>query len=156
MHSHLAEMPMRSHHLVTALTILALLSACSTTGSPRKDPEAVRARYASYAGEPLDRITWLGRFDSWESLGDNQLLIFTTPNTAYLLTVTPPCTDLPFVQNIGLTSTGSTVTARLDSVILRQQFRCQIAEIRKVDYARMKADMRQEAEAARAAAKPAG
>jgi hypothetical protein len=146
---------MRSHSLATALAIVALLGACSA-GSPRKDPDAVRTRYASYAGEPLDRITWLGRFDSWESLGDNQLLIFTTPNTAYLLTVTPPCTDLPFVQNIGLTSTGSTVTARLDSVILRGQFRCQIAEIRKVDYARMKTDMRQEAEAAKAAAKPAG
>ncbi len=146
---------MRSHSLATALTIVALLSACSG-GSPRKDPDEVRARYAAYAGEPLDRITWLGRFDSWESLGDNQLLIFTTPNTAYLLTVTPPCTDLPFVQNIGLTSTGSTVTARLDSVILRGQFRCQIAEIRKVDYARMKADLRQEAEAAKAAAQPAG
>ncbi len=146
---------MRSRLLAAALAILALLCACSS-GSARKDPDAVRARYASYAGEPLDRFTWLGRYDSWESLGGNQLLIFTTPNNAYLLTVTPPCTDLPFVQNIGLTSTGSTVTARLDSVILRGQFRCQIAEIRKVDYARMKADMRQESEAARAAGKPRG
>ncbi|HEY2809712.1 MAG TPA: DUF6491 family protein [Steroidobacteraceae bacterium] len=145
---------MRFHRPATALAILALLSACSG-GSPRQDPEAVRARYASYAGDPLDRITWLGRFDSWESLGNDQLLIFTTPNTAYLLTVTLPCTDLPFVQNIALTSTGGTVTARLDSVIVRQ-FRCQIAQIRKVDYARMKVDLRQEAAAAKAAAQPAG
>lgn len=145
---------MRSHILAAALAVSAALSACSNT-PPRKDPEAVRARYASYAGEPLDRITWLGRFDSWEFLGNNQLLVFTTPNTAYLLAVTPPCTDLPFVQNIGLTSTASTVTARLDAVIVKG-FRCQIAEIRKVDYARMRDDMRREAEAAKAAAKPAG
>ena len=145
---------MRSHSLLATLAVVALLGACSDT-PPRQDPEAVRTRYASYAGEPLDRITWLGRFDSWESLGNNQLLVFTTPNDAYLLAVTPPCTDLPFVQHIELTATGGTVTARLDSVIVRD-WPCQIAEIRKVDYARMRADLRREAEAAKAAAKPAG
>jgi hypothetical protein len=144
---------MRAHRLLAALAVVALLNACSGV-SPRQDPETVRARYASYAGEPLDRITWMGRFDSWESLGDNQLLIFTTPSDAYLLTVTPPCTDLPFVQHIALTSTGNTVSARLDSVIVNK-WRCPIAQIRKVDYTRMRADMRQEAEAAKAAAKPA-
>ena len=144
---------MRSPGLPVTLATLTLLAACAGT-PPRQDPPTVRARYASYAGEPLERITWLGRFDSWESLGDNQLLVFTTPNDAYLLSVRPPCTDLPFVQGIALTSTGSTIYARLDSVIVKG-WKCQIAQIRKVDYARMRADMRQEAEAAKAAAKPA-
>ena len=67
--------------------------------------------------------------------------------------MTPPCTDLPFVHSIGLTATGSTITARLDSVLVNR-WPCQIAEIRKVDYARMRTEMRQEAEAAKAAAKP--
>jgi Family of unknown function (DUF6491) len=138
---------------LVVLGLLAWLCACSGV-PPRQDPEAVRARYASYAGPSLERITWLGRFDSWESLGNNQLLIFTTPSDAYLLDVTPPCTDLPFVQHIGLTSTGSTIYARLDSVIVKK-WRCPIAQIRKVDYQRMRADMRQEAEAAKAAGKPA-
>ena len=145
---------MVSYRLLVSLTIFALLYGCSGV-PPRQDPETVRARYAAYAGEPLDRITWMGRFDSWESLGNNQLLVFTTPNDAYLLSVTPPCTDLPFVQHIALTSTSNTVSARLDSVIVNN-WRCQIAQIRKVDYARMRADLRQEAEAAKAAAKPAG
>jgi hypothetical protein len=140
-----------SSSLVVGLALA--LYACSGV-PPRQDPEAVRARYASYAGPPLDRITWLGRFDSWESLGNNQLLIFTTPQDAFLLDVTPPCTDLPFAQHIGLSSTGSTVTVRLDSVIVKK-WRCPIAQIRKVDYQRMRADMRQEAEAAKAAGKPA-
>ena len=95
----------------------------------------------------------MSRFDSWQSLGNNQLLVFTTPSDAYLLAVTPPCTDLPFVNNIALTSTGNIVSARLDSVIVNK-WRCQIAEIRRVDYARMRADMRAEAEQAKAA-KPA-
>jgi Family of unknown function (DUF6491) len=143
---------MRSHRLTAALALIALLSACGGI-PPRQDPDAVRARYAAYAGAPLDRITWLGRFDSWESLGNNQVLVFTTPSDAYLIDVAPPCTDLPFVQHIALTSTGSTVSARLDSVIVNK-WRCQIAQIRRVDYARMRADLRQEAEAAKAA-KPA-
>ncbi|MBS0579808.1 MAG: hypothetical protein JSR36_11180 [Proteobacteria bacterium] len=143
---------MRLPSPLAALCALAVLAACAST-APRQDPESVRARYASYAGEPLDRITWLGRFDSWESLGNNQLLIFTTPRDAYLLSITPPCTDLPFAQVIGVTATASTITARLDSIIVKG-WRCQIAEIRKVDYARMRADMRQEAEAAKAAGKP--
>jgi hypothetical protein len=77
--------------------------------------------------------------------------VYTTPSDAYLLAVRPPCTDLNWVQNIGLTSTAGTVNARLDSVTVRG-WRCPIAEIRRIDYARMRADMRAEAEKAKAAA----
>lgn len=138
--------------LILAITV-SVLAGCGSL-PPRQDPATVRARYASYAGEPVDRITWLGHFDSWESLGDNQLLIFTTPSDAYLLSVTPPCIDLNFVQSIAVTSTGPTISARLDSVIVKG-WHCQIAQIRPVDYTRMRAQMRQEAEAAKAAQAPA-
>jgi hypothetical protein len=134
-----------------AFLALATLTACQN-GIPRHETQAeLRERYVSYAGPPLDRMTWLGRFDSWESLGDNRLVVYTTPSDAYLLTVTPPCSDLPFVQTIGLTSTSGTVYPRLDSVKVKG-WRCPIAEIRRVDYARMRADMRAEAEKAKAAA----
>lgn len=142
---------MRCARLLATLPVLAVLGACSGL-PPRQDPATVRARYASYAGEPTDRITWMGRFDSWESLGNDQLLIFTTPSDAYLLAVTPPCTDLPFVQAIAVTSTSNTISARLDSIIVKG-WRCQIAEIRKIDYARMRADMRLEGDAAKRAGK---
>ncbi len=129
----------------------ALLGACQS-GIPRHQSQAqIRERYASYAGAPLERFTWLGHFYSWESLGDNQLVVYTTPSDAYLLSVTPPCSDLNWVQSIGLTSTAGTVNARLDSVKVRD-WRCPIAEIRKIDYARMRADMRAEAEKAKAQA----
>jgi hypothetical protein len=123
------------------LCTLALLAACSST-VPRHESDAQeRARYASYAGEPQENFTWLGRYYSWDALGDNHLVLFTTPNDAYLITVQPPCTDLPFAQGIGLSSTGNTVHARLDSVIVKG-WRCPINEIRKVDYTKMRADMR--------------
>jgi hypothetical protein len=144
---------MRRACLLALFPVLAALAACSSL-PPRQDPATVRARYASYAGEPTDRITWMGRFDSWESLGSNQLLIFTTPSDAYLLAVRPPCTDLPFAQAIAVTSTSNTISVRLDSIIVKG-WNCQITEIRRIDYARMRADMRLEAEAAKAAGKPA-
>jgi hypothetical protein len=127
-----------------------VLAACQSSIQRHDSQQDVRDRYAKYAGAPIDRFTWLGSFYSWETLGDNQLVVYTTPSDAYLLTVTPPCTDLNFVQAIGLTSTGHTVNARLDSVKVKG-WRCPIAEIRKIDSARMRADMRAEAEKAKSA-----
>jgi hypothetical protein len=50
------------------------------------------------------------------------------------------------INDIGLSSTGRTVTAHLDSVITNSpstgRWRCPIDEIRKIDYQRMRADLR--------------
>ncbi|MBV9344494.1 MAG: hypothetical protein JOZ03_05830, partial [Gammaproteobacteria bacterium] len=62
----------------------------------------------------------------------------------YLIRVNGPCPDLPFATRVGLTSTGSTVYARFDFV-KAGHWRCQIAEIRPVDYRRMRAETRTKA-----------
>jgi len=139
---------MRSCPAAAVLLLACTLAACASTAPHADGQAAQRSRYTAYAGPPIDRFTWLGRYDSWNYLGNNQLVIFTTPSDAYLITVTPPCTDLPFVQGIGLTSTAGTVSARLDSVLVKG-WRCQIAEIRQVDYSRMRADMKAEADKAK-------
>ena len=119
--------------LASGLTAAAVLAAC-TSGIPRHQSQAQeRERYAAYANEPIDRIVWLGHYYSWESIGENQLVVFTTPSDAYLLKGTPPCTDLPFVNSIGLTSTSGAVYSRLDSVKVKD-WHCPIAEIRRIDY----------------------
>ena len=134
---------------------VVLLAACAAGGIPKHQTEAQeRARYEKYAGPPLDRMTWMGRYDSWDSIGDNKLVVFTTPSDAYLLTVVPPCTDLPWVQTIGITSTASTVYPRLDSVQVKG-WPCQIASIQRVDYSRLRADLRAEAQQAKGATAPA-
>ena len=120
---------------------LALLAACSAGIPVRQDPEEVRTRYESYAGAPIDHFTWLGRYDGWEALGRDDLVLFTSVNNAYLLKVSPPCHDLRTAERVGLTSTGGSVYARLDSVTTRS-WRCRILQIRRVDYRRMKADLR--------------
>jgi Family of unknown function (DUF6491) len=121
---------------------LTLLAACSAGIPVRQDPEEVRNRYEAYAGAAVDHFTWLGRYDGWEALSADELVLFTSVNNAYLLKVSPPCNDLRGAVRVGLTSTGGSVYARLDSVTTRG-WRCRILSIRKLDYRRMKADLRQ-------------
>jgi hypothetical protein len=137
-------------HGAWLLSATALLTACS--GIPLKQrQDEQRARYEAYAGPPIEKFTWLGRYDSWQSIGTNQLVVWTTPFQAYLIKVAPPCENLQFANRIGLTSTASTVSARFDFVKVGHQWRCPIQEIRPVDYQRMRQDMRKQAEEAKTA-----
>lgn len=130
-------------HGAWLLPAVALLTACS--GIPlRSRQDAERARYEAYAGPPIPQFTWLGSYDSWASIGTNELVVWTSPFQAYLIKVAPPCENLEFANRIGLTSTANTVYARFDFVKV-SHWRCPIQEIRPVDYQRMRQDMRKEA-----------
>ena len=129
-------------------------AATAPTGTPAQ--QQTLARYEAYAGPPLQYFNWLGSFDSWEPLGQDRLVVFTTPSEAYLLKVWPSC-DLRFVTGgIGISSTSRTVYSGLDSVTVNSGpgglRRCPISEIRKVDYPRMRADMRAQSEAGKSGA----
>jgi Family of unknown function (DUF6491) len=114
-----------------------LLAACSGI-SRREDDQTRLDRYIRYAGPQIDHFTYLGRYDSWQVLGRDQLVIWTGLNDAYLLTVAEPCNGLQFTQRVGVSSTGGTVS-RLESITFDHE-RCPINEIRPVDYRRMKRD----------------
>jgi len=143
---------MRHQHLGLAAvaSALALLVACASGIPLHESDQQVRDRYSAYAGEPIDHFTWLGRYDGWEPIGRYELVVFTGVSDAYLLKVTPPCENLQFANRIGISSTTGTVYSRLDSVTAGH-WRCPIAEIRKIDYRRMRADMRLKAHEARPA-----
>jgi hypothetical protein len=137
--------------LAGLLPALALLGACS--GIPLKEREqAERDRYEAYAGKPVDQFTWLGRFDGWEPISRHELVVWTNINDAYLITVQSPCDDLMFANHVGLTTTANTVYARFDSVKVHG-WRCPIQEIRPVDYKRLRHDLREQSQQAKAAAK---
>lgn len=144
---------------IVSAAILFALAACATT-TPGRTPaptgtpaqQRALARYLTYAGPPIPYFTWLGHFWSWEPLGKDTLVVFTVPDEAYLLKVWPPC-DLRFViDGIGITSTARTIYARTDSITVNSagtgpgRWRCPIDEIRKIDYPRMKADQRAQAQ----------
>ena len=122
-----------------------LLSACSGIAR-RQDGQPQLDRYLRYAGAPIDRFTYLGRYDSWQGLSRNQLVVWTSMNDAYLLTVADICTGLQFAQRIGISSTGGTVS-RLEAVTFDHQS-CPISEIRPVDYRKMRQDAARNSDAA--------
>jgi hypothetical protein len=132
---------------VGVLSLSLLVASCSGIPRQTRDNERLE-RYQQYSGPPIDGFSYLGHYDGWNSLDEYHLVVWTGINTAYLITVLPPCNDLRFAERIGLTKTGSRVT-RLDSVLVRH-WRCPISEIRQVDYLRMRQDMRKEREDATA------
>ena len=137
---------------VVVLLMAALITACS--GIPRRQQENEQLeRYLRYAGPPVDHITYLGHYDNWQSVSRYQVVLWTNINDAYLITVRPPCEDLQFAQRIGVTQTANTISSRFDSVVVKG-WRCQIQEIRPIDYLRMKKDLREEREQQKAQSAP--
>lgn len=128
---------------------LVLLASCSSIPLAQREA-AERNRFEAYAGKPVDHFTWFTRYEGWEPISRNQLVVWTDINRAYLVTVFPPCTDLMFARRIGLTSTADTVYAHFDAV-RAEGWRCVIDTIRPVDYRRMQQDLREQRQAAKQA-----
>jgi Family of unknown function (DUF6491) len=130
---------------VTALAACVLVITGCATGLAHRTEAAPPSDYVTFAGPPIDGFHAF-RPHSWESIGSNQLVIWSNPWDAYLLTVWPTCVGLPFANVIGLkTYTGS--VSRFDSIVLPDRTRCPISDIRRIDLKKVK-----EARDARAAA----
>jgi len=130
------------HHPIRWLSVTCALNvvACASIAPGSKDQDVLE-HYVRYADAPVQHFTYLGRFDSWRALSQSELVVWTTPNDAYLLSVVQPCIGLQFANRIGVSSTAGTVDRGLDSVLVDRQ-RCPIAQIRRIDYRRMRADRR--------------
>jgi hypothetical protein len=129
---------------------LAILVAGCAGGAPRRSERELLNDYLAYAGPPVDSFRFF-RLDGWQSLGPNQLILWSTPWDAYLVTVAGPCPELEFTNRLGVTSTVGTVS-RFESIVVRHHERCPIGEIRPLDLKQMKADRAAERAAAKARA----
>ncbi len=119
---------------------IGLLSvvACGTTVWPKRPSNAEQlAQFQQFAGPPINDFTYLLHYYAWKSLGNYQLVVWTTINDAYLLTVLPPCVGLDFTYDVHLTSAARTVTRGIDAVTFGRQY-CIISQIRPVNYLAMK------------------
>ena len=108
-----------------------LLAACASNGGP-DERRARRFDFVQqFAGPPVDSFHFweLKRF---EVLGEHGLVVWTTLDDAYLITVQRPCSGLVFANAISLSSTQRRVHQRFDTVNFDLQ-RCDIALIREVD-----------------------
>jgi hypothetical protein len=83
------------------------------------------------AYEPVDSFVIFTRPYSWSAVDDHTVVVWTTPFTPYLVELAFPSHDMKFVQAIGVSSSGSRVYAKFDSVTIRG-FRYPINNIYKL------------------------
>lgn len=124
--------------------VAVALTTVACSGIPRRErDQQTLDRYLRYAGPPVDHITYLGHYDNWQSVSRYQIVLWTAINDAYLITVSSPCEDLQFARRIGITQTANTISSRFDAILLKG-WRCQISEIRPINYLKLRQDLREE------------
>ena len=120
-----------------AALLVALIAACSSVPYAQRTQQRQNA-YNAAAGAPIRSFRFLTRIWSWEPLSSTQLVVYTVPNTAYLLDVWD-CPNLMWTQAIGLTSTFREVSVNFDKVLTgRSYVPCTITQIRPVNLAQLK------------------
>jgi hypothetical protein len=128
---------MSSPRIASAAFITLLLAACSSVPYAQRTQQRLDA-YNLAAGAPVRSFRFMTRIWSWEPLSDKQLVVYTVPNTAYLLDVWT-CPNLMWTQAIGLTSTVRTVSVNFDKVLTgRPYVPCTITQIRPINLAQLK------------------
>ena len=68
------------------------------------------------AFEEVDSFSILAQLHSWHAIDDDTVIVWATPFQPYLVELAFPSHDLRFSEAIGITSVGSRVYARFDSL----------------------------------------
>lgn len=116
-------------------SLLALAFVLPAQAMTEREAERL-AEFQRYAGEPVESMPFW-RLQSYEALGTEAVVVWTAVNTAWLIKVLPPCTDLPWAKAIGLSSSMRKVNAKFDHVIAGKD-QCNIASIQPIDYKAMR------------------
>ena len=123
---------------VAGLVLAALASGAMADTKEHQAEEL--ARFRSFAGAPVDEFPMVDVFQT-QIVGDANVVVWPTINTAYLLTVDKPCSNLSFAHGFALTQQQTMKVSKAFDFLTFDHQRCRITEIRPVDYkAMLKAD----------------
>ncbi len=123
--------------LAVLLTGIALAGCASLPNAQRLHQRQLE--YAAAAGAAVKHFNFFTLY-SWESLGDSQLAVYTKPNKAWLLDVSPHCLQLGYGNAIAITSYLHQISVNFDRVLVAgSPVPCAIREIRPIDVAHLKA-----------------
>ncbi len=140
---------MKSRPLTLVLLTL-VLGACAqqparnpgAAGSPAQGhTKSAGIDYSRYVTGAVGMFSFSSLYD-WDSNDPSHAVVWTTPFEAYRLTLLGPCFELQHAPIIALTSHGGTVTAGLDSVLVRGDH-CTIQSIDKLDAKAIRAARKQ-------------
>lgn len=136
-------MPLTRVWSATVVVLSLAVAACA--GAPQTQRLAERqAAYAAAAGAPVSSFRFFQPLWSWEDLGTDQVVIYTRPQHAWLLDV-PGCNELPFANQLAITSNLDQVSINFDRVFVGHAgYPCTIRQIRPVDMVRLKAVQQQQ------------
>jgi hypothetical protein len=120
-----------------ALALIAAVASGCASSLSRSTGDRVLERYEPYIGEPIRGFTAF-RTQSWQPVSRSQLILWTSINDAYLLTISNNCPDLMFTDSVRVTSTASNIST-LDQVLVRGD-RCPIQKIQPIDIRQWRKD----------------
>ena len=128
---------------IVAGSILAAACLAIALGAPaqtRKTQAENLDRYEKYLGDPIDEFQFWPPLYKWELVGPTKVVVWPTINEAYLITVNEPCPRLEWAKAIGVTSQQRHYVNRKFDYVTYGGDRCQIREIRPIDYRTMLKD----------------
>lgn len=128
---------MKIRDCLPIIILSMLLPACAT--NTRKQASELTAAYVGAAGPSIPEFRNSRGLYSWQPLSDQELVVYTQPRTAYLLSVSF-CPDLGAAAAVSLSSRLGWVTSGIDSVqINNASYPCRIQQIRPVDLVKFEA-----------------
>lgn len=130
-------------YAVLFVGLMAGASSAQEQAALKVDKYAQRKAFVTeFAGESKSTVPFSGSHD-FEPLGDDALLLWESPNRAYLLHVDGFCRNLTWAHAIQVDHQGSSISAKFDSikVLSNNSFddKCRILEIKRVDVKALKA-----------------
>jgi len=123
----------------TRLFVIGLLLAAAGGAAEAKRPAT---DYAAYAGDPVAEFKYHHLFNLHRA-NKHQVVVYTRPSTAYLLTLHDKCELMPGGRAIfrvgGVDAVMSRVQAGSNDLLIGS-LRCRVQTIQPLDVARMKAE----------------
>jgi hypothetical protein len=99
-----------------AATFAAALGLTFGTAVSARTTGDVREAELAPALERVESFSLLGRPHSWRAVDEDTVIVWATASRPYLVELAFPSYDLDFIHVIGVTSIGSRVYAKFDSV----------------------------------------
>jgi hypothetical protein len=67
-------------------------------------------------GTPMKRIVFANNIDGWQAVDKRRLILSTSPNKHYLVTLNRECLQLAFANHVGVSTSNNTIYSGFDHI----------------------------------------
>lgn len=120
--------------ITISIIISLLVMGCATIDENKRKKESIYNQYINEKKlESQKKITSF-RFHGWRSLDNRYLILTTSFNKPYLISLTSYCSDLKFTQTIAVHNSASTLHAKFDAISVPSELpiKCRIDSIYRI------------------------